>query len=100
MSVFVQSVFAADTSSEPERIQTLVAKIVAAYGGKKVIEETTSVSAIGDIEALMRQNRGSYELSFKRPRKLRGLLKQGSWTVTPGTEGRMMFPFQKSMASA
>jgi len=71
MSVFVQSVFAADTSSEPERIQTLVAKIVAAYGGKKVIEETTSVSAIGDIEALMRQNRGSYELSFKRPRKLR-----------------------------
>ena len=71
MSVFVQSVFAADTPSEPERIQTLVAKIVAAYGGGKVIEETTSVSAIGEIEALMRQDRGSYELSFKRPRKLR-----------------------------
>src|ERR1700690_706866 len=71
MSVFVQSVFAADTPSEPERIQTLVAKIVAAYGGGKGIEETTSVSAIGEIEALMRQDRGSYELSFKRPRKLR-----------------------------
>ena len=71
MSVCVQTVRAADHPIEPERIQTLVAKIVAAYGGGKVIEETTSVSAIGEIEALMRQDRGSYELSFKRPRKLR-----------------------------
>lgn len=71
VSVFVQIVFAADISTGPERIQTLVANIIVAYGGKKVIEDTTSVYAVGEIEALMRQDRGSYELSFKRPRKLR-----------------------------
>ncbi|MGO9379100.1 MAG: hypothetical protein ACLPN1_02745 [Dissulfurispiraceae bacterium] len=71
MSVFVQIVFAADISTGPDGVQTLVAKIVAAYGGEKVIKETTSVYAIGDIEALMRQDRGSYELFFKRPRKLK-----------------------------
>ena len=71
VSVFVQIVFATDISTKPEGVQAFVAKIVAAYGGRKVIEETTSVYAIGDITALMRQDRGSYELLFKRPRKLR-----------------------------
>ena len=39
--------------------------------GEKGHRRDDIVSAIGDIEALMRQDRGSYELSFKRPRKLR-----------------------------
>ena len=51
--------------------QTLVTKIVQAYGGAPVIERITSVNAQGDIIALMRGAHGSYQRWFARPRMLR-----------------------------
>jgi outer membrane lipoprotein-sorting protein len=63
---------AADTpAGAPHDVQSLVTKIIAAYGGKETIEGIKSVYADGDIEAFMRGDRGTYQVSFKRPRKLR-----------------------------
>jgi hypothetical protein len=71
--IFVQAQMAAasDTHDRPEDIKILISKIIVAYGGEKVVENLTGIDAVGDINALMRQDRGSYELSFKRSRKLR-----------------------------
>jgi hypothetical protein len=71
MVVHVQTTFAADTHGWPEDVNSLIAKTVAAYGGEKAIEGATGIRAVGDINAIMRRDRGSYEFSFKRPRKLR-----------------------------
>ncbi len=62
---------AAGTTASTEDAQSLVTKIIAAYGGKSVIEGIKSVYAAGNIEAFMRRDRGTYEVCFKRPRKLR-----------------------------
>ena len=69
--VQVQMAFAADTHGWPEDVSSLIAKTVAAYGGEKAVEGATGIHAVGDINAIMRHDRGSYEFSFKRPRKLR-----------------------------
>jgi len=69
--VQVQMTFASDTHDLPEEVKSLVPKIIAAYGGEKVVEGTTAVHAVGDINAIMRRDQGTYDLSFKRPRKLR-----------------------------
>jgi outer membrane lipoprotein-sorting protein len=71
MVVQVQMALAVDASDRPEDVKPLIAKIIAAYGGEKVVERTTGVHAVGDINAFMRHDRGTYELSFKRPGKLR-----------------------------
>jgi len=73
--VHVQMTFASDTHGWPEDISSLIAKTVAAYGGEKVVEGATGMHAAGDINAIMRHDRGSYEISFKRPRKLRVVTK-------------------------
>lgn len=57
-------------SASSEGVPSLVRKIIAAYGGKEAIEQIKSVYAAGSIEALMRQDSGSYEICFKRPGKL------------------------------
>jgi hypothetical protein len=62
---------AAGTPGSPEDVRSLVTKIIAAYGGKGVIEGMKSVYAAGKIEAFMRRDRGTYEVCLKRPRKLR-----------------------------
>jgi hypothetical protein len=61
----------ADTPGAPENIPSLVSKIIAAYGGKDAVEKLKNVHASGDIEAFMRRDHGTYEVYFKRPRKLR-----------------------------
>jgi outer membrane lipoprotein-sorting protein len=66
-----QIALAADATAPSEDVKVLIAKIIAAYGGEKVVEGTTGVHAVGDINAIMRHDRGTYELFFKRPRKLR-----------------------------
>jgi outer membrane lipoprotein-sorting protein len=66
--------FSRMTSAAPgttENIPSLVPKIIAAYGGKHAIERLKRVRASGTIEAFMRQDHGTYEIYFKRPRKLR-----------------------------
>ena len=67
----VPMAFASDGRKLPEDVKPLISKVIAAYGGEKVVEGITGIHASGDINALMRQDRGSYEFSFKRPRKLR-----------------------------
>ncbi len=62
---------AADAPGSDKDVQYLVSKIIEAYGGEEVIEGLKSVHATGDIEAFMRQDNGTYELYFRRPRKLR-----------------------------
>ncbi len=62
---------AAEAAGAAGDIQSLVSKIITAYGGKDVIEGLKSVYAAGSIEALMRQEHGAYEVFLKRPRKLR-----------------------------
>jgi outer membrane lipoprotein-sorting protein len=61
----------ADAPGTTENIPSLVSKIIAAYGGKHAIERLKSVHASGTIEAFMRRDHGTYEVYFKRPRKLR-----------------------------
>jgi hypothetical protein len=61
---------AADTPRTSD-IPSLVSKIISAYGGKDAIERLKSVHASGNIEAFMRRDHGTYEIYFKRPRKLR-----------------------------
>ena len=67
----VQPACASDAHDRPEDAASLIAKIIAAYGGKSVVTGTKGVSAVGDIHAIMRRDRGTYELLFMRPRKLR-----------------------------
>jgi hypothetical protein len=71
MFVHVQIASASDTHALPEDVKSLVSRVIAAYGGEKVVEGIAGIYAVGDINAFMRQDRGSYELFFKRPRKLR-----------------------------
>jgi hypothetical protein len=71
MFVQAQMAFSSDSHNWPEDVRPLITKVIAAYGGEKVIEGATAIHAVGEINAFMRQDRGSYELSFKRPRKLR-----------------------------
>ena len=71
MVAHIQMAFAADTVERPEYVKSLVSQVIAAYGGEKAVEGTTGVHAVGVINALMRHDRGTYELSFKRPGKLR-----------------------------
>jgi len=69
--VRIQAAVATDTREQSGDSKALVATVIAAYGGEKAVEGMKSVYAIGDINAFMRQDQGKYELSFKRPRKLR-----------------------------
>ena len=68
---FAQAAFAAGKSGGGESASFICSKIIQAYGGKLAIEKTSAVYAIGDIDAFMRGDSGTYEMYFKRPRKLR-----------------------------
>jgi hypothetical protein len=72
----------AGTAASTGDAQSLVRKIIAAYGGKGVIEGIKSVYAAGNIAAFMRRDRGTYEVCFKRPRKLRVDTKYGQSSET------------------
>jgi len=71
LSVPAGAAYASDTQNGPEDLKLLITKMADAAGGEKVIQETAAVKMSGDLDAFMRQDRGSYELVFKRPRKLR-----------------------------
>ncbi len=62
---------AAEPSVETARITALINKVIGAYGGRAAIEGINSLHMTGEIEAIMMHDRGSYELYFKRGRKLR-----------------------------
>jgi outer membrane lipoprotein-sorting protein len=69
--VQVQMACAIDSHARSDDANALITKIIAAYGGKSAVERTTGISAVGTINAFMRQDSGTYKLLFKRPRKLR-----------------------------
>jgi len=73
---------AADVTVWSEDVQALVAKMIAAGGGERKIEEISELQMSGDITAIMRQDKGSYEVTFKRPRKLRVETKYARSTET------------------
>ena len=56
---------------DSRNIALMTGKVIAAYGGKDVIEGIHSLYAKGKIEAFMRNDHGTYELYFKRGKKLR-----------------------------
>jgi zinc protease len=62
---------AEEKSGDAQRVQTLISKMIHAYGGKEAVESLHSFRAEGKIEALMRDEHGSYDLYFKGDRKLR-----------------------------
>ncbi len=62
--------FAEETADEARRINSIINKVIAVYGGKEAIEGIHSLHAKGEIEAFMLHDRGTYELYFKRERKL------------------------------
>ncbi len=59
-----------ETAGESGATAPLIRKVVEAYGGKEVIEGIHSLHIKGKTEALMLGDRGTYELYFKRGRKL------------------------------
>jgi hypothetical protein len=61
---------AEEVKDELGRITSEINKVVDAYGGKKVIDGMHSLHAKGETEAFMLHDRGTYELYFKRGRKL------------------------------
>jgi hypothetical protein len=66
-----EGVFAADVTVEAQRITSIINKVIDAYGGKEAIEAIRSFRAKGEIEAFMLRDHGTYEVYFKRGRKLR-----------------------------
>ncbi len=66
-----ESLLAEELTDEAQHITSTVNKIIDAYGGKEVVEGIRSLHAKGSIQAFMRHDQGTYELYFKRERKLR-----------------------------
>lgn len=66
-----KTICAEETSSEVQRITSIINKVIDAYGGKDIIEGIHSIHAKGKIEAFMLHDRGTYEFYFKRGGKLR-----------------------------
>jgi len=66
-----ERLLAEETTGEAQRITSIIDKVIDAYGGKEVVEGIHSLYAKGKIEAFMRRDHGTYELYFKRERKLR-----------------------------
>ncbi|HKN19299.1 MAG TPA: hypothetical protein VJW95_05835 [Dissulfurispiraceae bacterium] len=69
--VRAESLFAEDLTDEARHITHIINKVIDAYGGKEVVEGIHSLHAKGEIRAFMRHDQGTYELYFKRDRKLR-----------------------------
>ncbi len=67
----LEGLCSSEVTDEAQRIDDVINKVIAAYGGKEVIEGIHSLHAKGEIEALMLRDHGTYELYFKRDRKLR-----------------------------
>lgn len=67
----VNGIYAEEPPDDAGRITLTTEKVIAAYGGKDAIEGIHSLHAKGTIEAFMRNDRGTYELYFKRGNKLR-----------------------------
>jgi hypothetical protein len=68
---------------------SLIADVIAAYGGEKALAKITTVYTKGSIQTLMRDEKGISTRYFKRPRKLRAEL-----FYTHASETRIVNGFQ------
>ena len=66
-----ENLFAEAAMDETQRIASIINKVIEVYGGRAAIEGIHAIHAKGEIEAFMLNDRGTYELYFKRGRKLR-----------------------------
>lgn len=66
-----EGLFAEEVAAETQRITSVIEKVINAYGGKEIIEGIQCMHIKGKTEAFMLQDSGSYELYFKRGKKLR-----------------------------
>lgn len=66
-----EGLFAEETKTEAQRITSIIENVVDAYGGKEIIESIRCMHVTGKTEAFMFQDYGTYDLYFKRGRKLR-----------------------------
>lgn len=77
-----ENLFAEETANEAGRITSIINKVIGAYGGKDAVEGITALHATGRTEAFMLHENGTYDLYFKRARKLRIETKYGrSWEL-------------------
>ena len=66
---------------QPVDAQTWVKRIIAAYGGRNVLEKVHTLVYQGKIKALMgRGEQGTETISLQRPRKLRTVIRYHSYT--------------------
>ena len=72
-----QGLFAEEVATEAHRVSSVIDNVINAYGGKETIEAIQSMHIKGNIEAFMLHDSGTYELYFKRERKLRVETKYG-----------------------
>ncbi|MGC2061550.1 MAG: hypothetical protein WA610_01135 [Thermodesulfovibrionales bacterium] len=61
---------AEEVKDEAGRITSVINKVIDVYGGKEVLEGIYSLHVKGETEAFMLHDQGTYELYFKRGRKL------------------------------
>jgi len=62
--------FAGEIADEAQSPTAIMEKVFDAYGGKETIEGIHTLHVKGEIEAFMLHDHGTYELYFKRGRKL------------------------------
>ncbi len=74
--------FADEATTESKRVASIIENVIRAYGGKEIIEDIKCFHMKGRIEALMLNDNGTYELYFKRGKKLRVETKYDrSWEI-------------------
>ncbi len=69
-SILMYDAHGAETRT-PEKVKSLVDKVVHAYGGKEAIERVKSIYIRGKIRAFMPVDEGNYIIYLRIPRKLR-----------------------------
>ncbi len=70
MTVFILPVSHSHAGDNPEAANTLIQKIISAYGGKDMLSKVHALSAVGHIKKLFPYDEGPYFRIMKRERKL------------------------------
>ncbi len=71
ISIRPEGLFADDATNESKRVASIIENVIRAYGGKETIENIKCFHIKGKIQAFMLNDYGTYELYFKRGKKLR-----------------------------
>lgn len=63
--------FAEEVTTEAQRIAAIIENVINAYGGREIVEGIQSMHVKGKVEAFMLRDYGTYEVYFKRGKRLR-----------------------------